>query len=94
MADLTDIQLDAIKEIGNIGAGNAATALSQLIAEVISVNVPAVKILPLDDVSYALGGPQPALCGAADCPRCRPVQCAGTGDGVSAASPADRWGTA
>ncbi|WDC83916.1 chemotaxis protein CheC [Caloramator sp. mosi_1] len=28
---LTDFQIDALKEVGNIGSGNAATALSQLI---------------------------------------------------------------
>ena len=28
---LTDMQFDVLKEIGNIGAGNATTALSQMI---------------------------------------------------------------
>jgi len=58
MAELTDVQLDALREMGNIGAGNAATALSQLISETIDISVPAVKVVPLENVSYELGGPE------------------------------------
>lgn len=58
MADLSDIQLDALREMGNIGAGNAATALSQLIGELINITVPSVKVLPLEDVPFTLGGPE------------------------------------
>jgi len=58
MVDLTDAQLDALREMGNIGSGNAATSLSQLVSEVINISVPDVKVLPLDAVSYSLGGPE------------------------------------
>lgn len=58
MADLTDVQIDALKEMGNIGAGNAATALSQLVSEIVDISVPSVRVIPLDDVSYVLGGPE------------------------------------
>ncbi len=58
MAELTDVQLDALREMGNIGAGNAATALSQLISEKIEISVPAVKVVPLANLSYELGGPE------------------------------------
>lgn len=58
MAELTDVQLDALREMGNIGAGNAATALSQLISETIEISVPSVKVVPLESVSYELGGPE------------------------------------
>jgi len=58
MANLSDIQIDALKEMGNIGSGNAATALSQLICEVVRINVPAVKVLPLNQVPDTLGGPE------------------------------------
>ena len=37
---LTDMQFDVLKEIGNIGAGNATTALSQMINMKIDMNVP------------------------------------------------------
>lgn len=49
--NLTHEQLDALKEIGNIGGGNAATALSQLLGKRVSVNVPQVRLLPLNEIS-------------------------------------------
>jgi len=49
--NLTDEQLDALKEIGNIGGGNAATALSQLLDKKISVDVPQIRLLPLNKLS-------------------------------------------
>ncbi|MCK4995098.1 MAG: chemotaxis protein CheC [Candidatus Omnitrophica bacterium] len=58
MAELTDVHMDALREMGSIGAGNAATALSQLISEKIDISVPSVKVVPLDSVSYELGGPE------------------------------------
>ncbi|HBM81534.1 MAG: chemotaxis protein CheC [Clostridiales bacterium] len=53
---LTELQMDALKEIGNIGAGNAATALSQMIQRRINMNVPQIDILPVDDIVSRLGG--------------------------------------
>jgi len=49
--NLTSEQLDALKEIGSIGGGNAATALSQLLSKKVSVTVPDVKLLPADRLS-------------------------------------------
>lgn len=49
-SELTPMQLDALKEVGNIGAGNAATALSQLLNRKIDMTVPAVNIIPLETV--------------------------------------------
>jgi chemotaxis protein CheC len=49
--NLTHEQLDALKEIGNIGGGNAATVLSQLLGKRVFVNVPQVRFLPLDRIS-------------------------------------------
>ncbi|MBI4846857.1 MAG: chemotaxis protein CheC [Candidatus Omnitrophica bacterium] len=58
MIELNDVQIDALREMGNIGAGNAATALSQLIFETINISVPSVKVTPLDEVAYLMGGPE------------------------------------
>jgi len=55
-AELSGIQLDALGEIGNIGAGNAATALAQLVQTKIDMNVPEVNIMPFDDVAGLVGG--------------------------------------
>jgi chemotaxis protein CheC len=54
--DFNAVQLDALREVGNIGAGNAATALSQLINKKIDMTVPAVNIVPFDDIFSRIGG--------------------------------------
>lgn len=53
--ELTELQLDALREVGNIGAGNAATALSQMIQKRIDMTVPQVDILPIDRVISKIG---------------------------------------
>ncbi len=60
---LTPIEMDALKEVGNIGAGNAATSLSQMINRRIHMNVPLVKLLPFDEVAELLGGPETEVAG-------------------------------
>jgi len=55
--DLSPAQLDAMREIGNIGAGNSATALSQLVNKKIDMNVPKVSIIPIEEVPELVGGP-------------------------------------
>lgn len=53
--ELSDIQLDALKEVGNIGSGNAATALSQMLNKKIDMTVPQVDILSYDDMIKRIG---------------------------------------
>ncbi|HEX2944690.1 MAG TPA: chemotaxis protein CheC [Clostridia bacterium] len=54
--DLNNLQLDVLKEIGNIGAGNAATALAKLLNRKVDMDVPRAKILGFTEVSEVLGG--------------------------------------
>jgi len=60
---LSEEQLDAIKEIGNIGAGHAATALSQLIGKKVFISVPRALCLPLDRTIEIVGGKQSLIAG-------------------------------
>ncbi len=60
---LDEVQMDAIKEVGNIGAGHAATALSQLIEKKIFIKVPQVLLLSVTDIINLLGGPQALIAG-------------------------------
>ena len=53
---LTDLQKDALKEIGNICAGNAATALSQLSNKKVEIEVPDILFLSLEKVPKLVGG--------------------------------------
>jgi chemotaxis protein CheC len=55
--DLKESQLDAMREVANIGAGHAATALSQMTNRTIMITVPRVKIKPLEDAGDMLGPP-------------------------------------
>ena len=48
--NLTPHQLDALREVANIGAGHAATALSQMVGQPIMISVPRVNVAPLEEV--------------------------------------------
>lgn len=47
-------QLDLLKEVGTIGAGRAATSLSDLIAKKVEITVPEVTLVPIENVSNLL----------------------------------------
>jgi chemotaxis protein CheC len=53
--EYTDLQLDALRELANIGAGTAATALSQMLGQEVELNVPRALALPLADAVDAAG---------------------------------------
>lgn len=53
---LSRIQLDALKEIGNIGAGNAATSMARLMQKRIDMDVPSVDIVTFDEMIDIIGG--------------------------------------
>jgi chemotaxis protein CheC len=53
--DLQDLELDALGEVANVGAGHAATALSQLTNRRIMINVPDVRVTPIEEAAAAVG---------------------------------------
>jgi chemotaxis protein CheC len=61
--DLTPLQLDAMREVGNIGAGHAATVLSQLLNKKVMMSVPQVSILPLAEACDIVGGAEKPMVG-------------------------------
>ena len=60
---LTELQIDALKEVGNIGAGNAAIALSEMVEKKVDLSVPKASILPLVKVPELVGGPEVPVAG-------------------------------
>jgi chemotaxis protein CheC len=50
LLSLKVLQLDALREVANIGAGHAATALSQMVGETIMITVPTINIARLEEV--------------------------------------------
>lgn len=60
---MNNVVIDVLKEIGNIGAGNAATALAKMLNKKIDMNVPKVNVLSFDDVANLMGGPETLVSG-------------------------------
>jgi len=63
IADLNSQQIDVLKEIGNIGAGNAVTALSKMVSKRIDMKVPIVNIVEFKEVADLVGGPEMLVSG-------------------------------
>ncbi len=61
--DLNAIQMDVLQELGNIGSGNAASALASMLACQVDISVPTVRILDYEQVSEELGGPEQIIVG-------------------------------
>ncbi|MEG0019810.1 MAG: chemotaxis protein CheC [Oscillospiraceae bacterium] len=61
--ELSSMELDMLREIGSIGAGNAATALSNTITKKITISVPEVKILDYNEAIAYIGSPEMTVMG-------------------------------
>lgn len=53
---VTETYIDVLRELGNIGAGNAMTALSQMLGCKVDMRVPQVKLLEFKEVGAMMGG--------------------------------------
>ena len=60
---LSEIQLDALRELANIASGTAATALSQMLAREVGINVPRALALPPAEAVEACGDPEAYVAG-------------------------------
>lgn len=63
LENLNNMHLDVLKELGNIGAGNAVTALSKMLNKKVDMEVPKVKILDFNEVEDLVGGAELECCG-------------------------------
>lgn len=54
---------DILKEIGNIGAGNATTALAQMLGRKVDMKVPQVRLLDFNEVGAVMGGEEQIMAG-------------------------------
>ena len=61
--ELSPEQEDMLKEIGNIGSGNAVTALSSLVKKKINIDLTNVGIVSFDNLTEQFGGPMEKVCG-------------------------------
>lgn len=60
---ITDLHLDVLKEIGNIGSAHAATSLSQLLNRKIDMYVPNVQLVTFDEMFDLAGGADETIVG-------------------------------
>ena len=61
--NLNSMQIDVLKELGNIGAGNAVTALSKILNKKIRMEVPQVRILEFREVTEVFGSAEEPVTG-------------------------------
>jgi chemotaxis protein CheC len=64
-ATYNDTQLDALRELANIGAGNASTALSGMLGRSVDLEVPDARVVPMAEAVDALGAPESEITGIA-----------------------------
>ncbi|MEP7380125.1 MAG: chemotaxis protein CheC [Gemmatimonadota bacterium] len=58
LLSLKPMQLDALREVANIGAAHAATALSQMTEQTIMIAVPTINITALEDIQPSVAEPE------------------------------------
>ena len=63
MSTFTTMQLDALRELANIGSGTAGTALSQMLGRSVDISVPNAFVLPLAEAVEAVGDPKEPVTG-------------------------------
>ena len=61
--NMEGVYFDVLREIGNIGAGNATTALAQMIGTKVDMHVPKVDLLDFSEVGEAMGGEEQLMAG-------------------------------
>lgn len=60
---LTSLEIDTLREIGSIGTGNAATALSQMMNRPVRITLPEVRIMEYNEAIEWIGGPEEVTAG-------------------------------
>ena len=61
--NMSSMQMDVLKELGNIGAGNAVTALSKMMGKKVTMEVPRGHVLEFTKASEILGGAEAEVTG-------------------------------
>lgn len=61
--ELNHLELDTLREIGSIGTGNAATALSQMLKRQVRITMPEVRIMGYNEAIEWIGGPETVTAG-------------------------------
>lgn len=63
LEEVNGMYCDVLKEIGNVGAGNATTAIARMLGIRIDMNVPSVRLLDVSQLGSAVGGEEETIIG-------------------------------
>lgn len=63
LEEVNSMYMDVLKEIGNIGAGNATTAIAKMVGARIDMSVPSVKLLEVSELGTAVGNEDDTIIG-------------------------------
>ncbi len=63
LQQVNEMYMDVLKEIGNIGAGNATTAIADMLGLRIDMNVPEVQFLPVEKIGTSIGAEDDVIVG-------------------------------
>ena len=63
LEEVNEKYMDVLKEIGNIGAGNATTAIANMLGLRIDMNVPQVQFLPVEEIGSSIGSEDEVIVG-------------------------------
>lgn len=61
--EINEMQFDVLREIGNIGSGNAATALAKMLNQKVDIKVPKAALLDFNELPAAVGGEENIVVG-------------------------------
>ena len=63
LENISETYMDVLKELGNIGAGNAMTALSQMLNCKVDMRVPQIKLMEFSEIGEVVGGEEQIMVG-------------------------------
>lgn len=62
-SDINDMHIDVLREIANIGSGNAASSLSRMLGTSVNIAIPDIGIKGFNEALEVLGGPETIMVG-------------------------------
>jgi len=61
--DISELQIDCLRELANIGSGNAASSLSRMLGHTVNISVPDVNVKGFNEAYEVFGGPETVMVG-------------------------------
>ena len=62
-SDINEMHIDVLRELANIGSGNAASSLSRMLGHMVNISIPGIGIRGFNEACEVLGGPEAIMVG-------------------------------